>query len=75
MSDERYLTVKDIVALNIAPSEKAFHSFLHRRRRAGYPVTCRHRGKKLLFRRSDIEASMRLEQAPRRRASSAVEAR
>lgn len=51
-----------------APKMNAFYQFLHRRRRAGRAITTRRRGAVLLFLKSDLDASLTVEQAtPARR--------
>jgi hypothetical protein len=74
MSGRAYLTVKEAAERFCFPNEKAFHSWLHRRRRAGRNVKVTHCGKKLLFKLSDLEAAMPVERAPKKRPDAEVEA-
>lgn len=51
------------VDTNGAPKMNAFYNWLHRRRRAGRPVPTRRRGSVLLFRVSDLDGALEVEEA------------
>jgi len=65
-----YLTLEEAAA-HVRKTVRAFHAFLYRRRKAGFPVTVRRFGRQLLFKEADLDAAMSVEEAPRRRLRSA----
>lgn len=45
------------------PTVGAFHVYLHRRRKSGFPVRAYRRGRALLFTEADLDASLTCEQS------------
>lgn len=61
MTPSPFLTAQEAADYLRLPNTVALHSFLFRRRRAGFPVTTYRLGRNLRFKRSDLDAAMSVE--------------
>lgn len=57
----RYLTAEQAADYLNLPSVAALHSFLYRRRQAGFPVVTHRLGKSLRFTAGDLDAALTCE--------------
>lgn len=62
MRERKYISTEKASEYLDFPNVGAFHDFLYRRRKAGFPVRCFHRGRILKFLESDLDAAMQLEE-------------
>lgn len=62
MKPRRFLSTEQAAEHLAFSSVKAFRSFLDRRRAAGFPVRCFHRGSRLLFTEADLDAALNVEE-------------
>lgn len=65
-----YMTAVEAAAYLKLASVASLHTFLYKRRKAGWPVTTYRRGRHLLFKQADLDAALTVERG--RRALQAV---